>query len=96
VIVGVIAAYVAFTFAVTERRIAIRRQMNDTDQDAHQKAVDSLLNFETVKYFNADPREAAATTRPWRAMRKPRSAPPPRSPSSMAGRPRSSPSASSR
>jgi ATP-binding cassette subfamily B protein len=58
VITGVIAVYIAFTFAVTERRIAIRRQMNDTDQDAHQKAVDSLLNFETVKYFNAEGREA--------------------------------------
>ena len=54
-----VVAYVGFTFAVTEWRIAIRKRMNDTDQDAHQKAVDSLLNFETVKYFTAETREAA-------------------------------------
>ena len=54
-----IAAYVAFTFSVTEWRVKIRIRMNREDQDAHQKAVDSLLNYETVKYFGAEGREAA-------------------------------------
>jgi len=54
-----IAAYVWFTFAVTEWRVKLRRQMNDQDTDANQKAIDSLLNFETVKYFGAEKREAA-------------------------------------
>jgi ATP-binding cassette subfamily B protein len=53
-----VAAYVVFTFRVTEWRVAIRMQMNRDDQDAHQKAVDSLLNYETVKYFDASRREA--------------------------------------
>ncbi|HAR53979.1 MAG TPA: metal ABC transporter permease, partial [Roseovarius nubinhibens] len=55
----VIAAYVTFTFKVTEWRVKLRRQMNDQDTDANQKAIDSLLNFETVKYFGAEGREAA-------------------------------------
>ena len=59
VVVITIAIYVAFTFKVTEMRVRIRREMNDQDTDANQKAVDSLLNFETVKYFNAEAREAA-------------------------------------
>ncbi|MAZ21458.1 MULTISPECIES: ABCB family ABC transporter ATP-binding protein/permease [unclassified Roseovarius] len=59
VVVGVIAAYVTFTFKVTEWRVKLRRQMNDQDTDANQKAIDSLLNFETVKYFGAEGREAA-------------------------------------
>ncbi|MFY0691132.1 MAG: ABC transporter ATP-binding protein/permease [Paracoccaceae bacterium] len=53
-----IALYVWFTFAVTEWRVKIRKQMNDQDTDANQKAIDSLLNFETVKYFGAEKREA--------------------------------------
>ena len=53
-----VGAYVAFTFAVTEWRITIRKRMNDQDETAHQRAVDSLLNFETVKYFAAERREA--------------------------------------
>ena len=52
-----IALYVWFTFKVTEWRVQIRRRMNERDQDANQKAIDSLLNFETVKYFNAEERE---------------------------------------
>ena len=59
VVVGVIAAYVAFTFKVAEWRVKLRKQMNDQDTDANQKAIDSLLNFETVKYFGAEEREAA-------------------------------------
>jgi ABC-type transport system involved in Fe-S cluster assembly fused permease/ATPase subunit len=51
--------YVWFTFAITEWRVRIRKEMNDQDNEATQRAVDSLLNFETVKYFNAEQREAA-------------------------------------
>ncbi|MEO0357746.1 MAG: ABC transporter transmembrane domain-containing protein, partial [Pseudomonadota bacterium] len=58
VIVVAIVAYVWFTFVVTEWRVRIRREMNDQDTDANQKAIDSLLNFETVKYFGAEAREA--------------------------------------
>jgi len=57
-IVITIAVYVWFTFKITEWRVKIRREMNDQDTDANQKAIDSLLNFETVKYFNAEAREA--------------------------------------
>ena len=58
--VGVtIALYVWFTLAITEWRVKLRREMNKQDTDANQKAVDSLLNFETVKYFGAEEREAA-------------------------------------
>lgn len=59
VVVGVITLYVWFTLAVTEWRVKIRREMNEQDTDANQKAIDSLLNYETVKYFNAETREAA-------------------------------------
>jgi len=59
VLIATIAAYVVFTFAITEWRVKIRIRMNKEDQDAHQKAVDSLLNYETVKYFGAEGREAA-------------------------------------
>ena len=58
VLVATVAVYTVFTFRVTEWRVKIRQQMNRDDQDAHQKAVDSLLNYETVKYFDADRREA--------------------------------------
>jgi ATP-binding cassette subfamily B protein len=57
-VVVTIALYVTFTFRVTEWRVQIRKRMNDQDTDANQKAVDSLLNFETVKYFGAEAREA--------------------------------------
>ena len=59
VVMGVITLYVAFTFKVTEWRVKLRREMNDQDTDANQKAIDSLLNYETVKYFGAEDREAA-------------------------------------
>jgi len=59
VVLGTVVIYVAFTFKVTEWRVAIRREMNAQDADANQKAIDSLLNFETVKYFGAEAREAA-------------------------------------
>ncbi|ABD55111.1 ABCB family ABC transporter ATP-binding protein/permease [Jannaschia sp. CCS1] len=54
-----IAVYIWFTFKVTEWRVRIRKEMNDQDTDANQKAIDSLLNFETVKYFGAETREAS-------------------------------------
>ncbi len=58
VVVITITVYILFTFKVTEWRVKIRREMNDQDTDANQKAIDSLLNFETVKYFGAETREA--------------------------------------
>ncbi|MCA0273644.1 MAG: ABC transporter ATP-binding protein/permease [Proteobacteria bacterium] len=58
VVLVTIALYVTFTFKVTEWRVKIRRKMNEQDTDANQKAIDSLLNFETVKYFGAEAREA--------------------------------------
>ena len=59
VVLATISIYITYTFRVTEWRVTIRRQMNDQDTDANQKAIDSLLNYETVKYFNAETREAA-------------------------------------
>lgn len=58
VVLVTITIYVWFTFSVTEWRVKIRKVMNDQDTDANQKAIDSLLNFETVKYFGAEEREA--------------------------------------
>ncbi len=54
-----IGAYTLFTAVATNWRIAIRQVMNESDQDANTKAIDSLLNFETVKYFGAEEREAS-------------------------------------
>jgi ATP-binding cassette subfamily B protein len=48
-----------YTYYATEWRIGIRRKMNDSDTDANVKAIDSLLNYETVKYFSAETREAS-------------------------------------
>jgi ATP-binding cassette subfamily B protein len=59
VLVVTIGLYVWFTFTVTEWRVKIRKEMNEQDTDANQKAIDSLLNYETVKYFGAEKREAA-------------------------------------
>jgi ATP-binding cassette subfamily B protein len=53
-----VSAYVAFTLLFTEWRLRFRRAMNETDQEANTKAVDSLLNFETVKYFGNEAHEA--------------------------------------
>ena len=52
-----VAFYMWFTYVATEWRISIRRRMNDSDNDANTKAIDSLLNYETVKYFAAEERE---------------------------------------
>src|SRR5262245_14756146 len=58
VIGATVACYMVFTFYATEWRIGIRRHMNESDTDANVKAIDSLLNYETVKYFVAEEREA--------------------------------------
>ncbi len=55
---GTVVIYMVFTFTVTEWRTRFRRQMNDLDTEANTKAVDSLLNYETVKYFGNEEHEA--------------------------------------
>jgi len=57
VVFVMVVVYLAFTYQATEWRIGIRRRMNESDTDANTKAVDSLLNYETVKYFGAEERE---------------------------------------
>jgi ATP-binding cassette subfamily B protein len=57
VVLAVIVVYMSWTYRATEWRIGIRRRMNESDTDANAKAVDSLLNYETVKYFGAEDRE---------------------------------------
>ena len=54
-----VAVYLTYTTLATNWRIGIRRSMNESDTDANTKAIDSLLNFETVKYFTAERRESA-------------------------------------
>ena len=51
VVLLMVIAYIWFTFTASEWRLGIRRELNDSDTDANTKAIDSLLNFETVKYF---------------------------------------------
>ncbi len=58
VVAVTIVAYIGFTYWATEARIGIRRAMNEADNDAGTKAIDSLLNFETVKYFGNEKHEA--------------------------------------
>ena len=58
VTVTTVLVYILYTIKVTEWRIAIRRKMNLADENASTKAIDSLLNYETVKYFNAEQLEA--------------------------------------
>ena len=53
-----IVAYIAYTLTITEWRTKFRRQMNETEEEAHAKAIDSLLNYETVKYFGNEEHEA--------------------------------------
>ncbi len=53
-----VVLYIGFTFGFTNWRVRFRRAMNDTDSDAQTKAIDSLLNFETVKYFGNEAHEA--------------------------------------
>src|SRR5205823_7800491 len=56
--VVIVAIYMYYTYVATEWRIDIRRRMNESDTEANTKAIDSLLNYETVKYFGAEEREA--------------------------------------
>jgi ATP-binding cassette, subfamily B, heavy metal transporter len=58
VTLATVASYVWFTFAITEWRLKFRRAMNESDSEASTKAIDSLLNFETVKYFGNEEHEA--------------------------------------
>src|SRR6201993_1760437 len=53
-----VVVFMYYTYLATEWRIEIRRRMNDSDTEANTKAIDSLLNYETVKYFSAEQREA--------------------------------------
>jgi ATP-binding cassette, subfamily B, heavy metal transporter len=57
-IATMVGVYMYYTYIATEWRIEIRRKMNDSDTEANTKAIDSLLNYETVKYFGAEEREA--------------------------------------
>ena len=59
IILATIFIYMWFTFRVTEWRVKLRREMNQQDTDANQKAIDSLLNYETVKYFAAAKKESS-------------------------------------
>jgi ATP-binding cassette subfamily B protein len=54
-----VALYIAYTLMITEWRTKYRRQMNEVDSEANTKAIDSLLNYETVKYFGNEEHEAA-------------------------------------
>lgn len=58
IVVVTMVGFMAYTYRATEWRIKIRKAMNESDNDATAKAVDSLLNFETVKYFGAEKRES--------------------------------------
>src|SRR5665213_1662787 len=53
-----VVIFMYYTYIATEWRIEIRRKMNDSDTEANTKAIDSLLNYETVKYFSSEQREA--------------------------------------
>jgi len=53
-----VVVYIVYTYRVTEWRVRLRREMNESDQRANTRAIDSLLNYETVKYFTAEGREA--------------------------------------
>ena len=58
IVIVTVVLYLWFTFSATEWRMTIRREMNDSDTEANTKAIDSLLNFETVKYFGNEEMEA--------------------------------------
>ncbi|WP_020184717.1 ABC transporter ATP-binding protein/permease [Methylopila sp. 73B] len=59
VVGAMVVVYIGFTYMATEWRLGIRRALNENDTDASAKAIDSLLNYETVKYFGNEEREAA-------------------------------------
>jgi ATP-binding cassette subfamily B protein len=66
-----LVVYVGFTVVVTEWRTKFRRQMNELDSTAHTRAVDSLLNYETVKYFNNEDFEAKRYDQSLEKLRRP-------------------------
>ncbi|HEX6442388.1 MAG TPA: ABC transporter ATP-binding protein/permease [Stellaceae bacterium] len=70
VTLGTIVAYVSFTFVVTDWRVRFRREMNTRNSEANTKAVDSLLNYETVKYFANEEHEAERYDRALRAYER--------------------------
>ena len=65
-----VALYLGFTLAFTDMRVKIRRRMNDSDNEARGKSVDSLLNYETVKYFGNEAHEASRFDRALAAYEK--------------------------
>ncbi|WP_129792237.1 ABC transporter ATP-binding protein/permease [Sphingosinicella sp. CPCC 101087] len=67
---AMVVLYIWFTRVVTEWRARLQREMNDVDNQAIARAVDSLLNYETVKYFNAEDREARRYGRTMEAFRE--------------------------
>ncbi|QTD47256.1 ABCB family ABC transporter ATP-binding protein/permease [Ottowia testudinis] len=69
---GALLLYIGFTVAVTEWRTKFRRQANEADSSAHTKAIDSLLNYETVKYFNNEGFEARRYDESLEALRRAR------------------------
>jgi ATP-binding cassette, subfamily B, heavy metal transporter len=70
VTLAVIVAYIVFTFTVTDWRVKFRREMNERDSEANTKAIDSLLNFETVKYFANEEHEAQRFDKALRAYER--------------------------
>jgi len=58
IVIAMVSAYILYTFVATNWRIAIRKRINESDNLVQTRAVDALLNFETVKYFGAEAREA--------------------------------------
>jgi ATP-binding cassette subfamily B protein len=67
---AIIVGYIVFTFAVTDWRVKFRREMNERDSEANTKAIDSLLNFETVKYFANEDHEAERFDKALRAYER--------------------------
>ena len=67
-----LACYITFTVSVTEWRTKFRKEANEFDSAAHTKAVDSLLNYETVKYFNNEDFEASRYDRSLEQLRRAR------------------------
>src|SRR4029077_10365114 len=70
VTLGTIVTYIAFTFIVTDWRVRFRREMNERNSEANTKSVDSLLNYETVKYFANEEHEAERYDRALRAYER--------------------------
>jgi hypothetical protein len=91
-----LAVYIAFTVLVTNWRLQHRRAMNETDAQANARAVDSLLNYETVKYFNNEGYESERLKPTWAAPKTPRCRARYPWPGSTPASPSSSPAASPR